>query len=195
MIKLALIVVLLTAVLKSSAQEDYLGKGNAFLNGGQLNKAERAFRDGIKSDSTNLVYKCQLGLTLIQEKKYSEAEVVLNNVLKVDPNNAAAHWYSGIGYFNNAQDRKSVKEFLKALISIDKDSPQYYSANWFIGKCYSNLLKTEGLTYAETDQMFACYSEYLRLQPNADDSKEIRDYLERKKARRPPANVQTWVDL
>jgi len=196
MIKLILtLLVLLTVSFESLAQEDYLKKGNAFLNSGKLDKAERAFRDGIKSDSTNLIYKCQLGLTLIQEKNYLAAETVLNDVLKIDPKNIAAYWYSGIGYFENAQDRKSVGAFLKALPLIDKNSEQYYSVNWYIGKCYANLLKTEGLTYAETDQMFSCYNEYMRLQPNAEDSQKIKEYLDRKKARRPPANVKRWVDL
>lgn len=190
-----ILLMLLTFSFESFAQEDFLKKGNAFLNSGELGKAEQAFRDGIRSDSTNLIYKCQLGLTLIEEKKYSEAETVLNDVLKTDPNNVAAYWYSGIGYFKNEQDRRSVEAFLKALPLINKNSGQYYSVNWYIGKCYANLLKTEGLTYAETDQMFACFNEYLRLQPNAEDSQAIKEYLDRKKTRRPPANVKRWVDL
>jgi hypothetical protein len=64
-----------------------------------------------------------------------------------------------------------------------------------IGKAYSNLLITEGLTYDEVDRMFACYEEYLRLQPDAKDSKEIRAYIDRKKKRRPGRNVAKWMDL
>ncbi|QEC75503.1 hypothetical protein FSB76_05920 [Mucilaginibacter ginsenosidivorax] len=187
--------ILITAAMSCLAQEDYLEKGNTFLDKGQLSKAERAFRDGIKADPTNLIYQCQLGLTLIQQKKFAASEIVLQQVLKNDSNNVAARWYSGIGYFENTQDRKSVNEFLKALPLIDKQSGQYYSANWYIGKCYANLLKTEGLTYAETDQMFASYQEYLRLQPDAEDAATIKAYIEHKKARRPPANVKIWVDL
>lgn len=187
--------ILITATIRCLAQEDYLEKGNAFLDKGQLSKAERAFRDGIKADPTNLIYQCQLGLTLIQQKKFAAAEIVLQQVLKTDSNNVAARWYSGIGYFENSQDRKSVNEFLKALPLIDKQSGQYYSANWYIGKCYANLLKTKGLTYAEVDQMLSSYQEYLRLQPDADDAAEIRAYVERKKSRRPSENVKIWVDL
>ena len=74
-------------------------------------------------------------------------------------------------------------------------SGQYYGANWFIGKAYSVLLRTTGLTYKETDRMFACYEEYLRLQPHAEDAEEIKEYVERKKSRRPPPNVKVWVDM
>ena len=176
-------------------QVDYLDKGNSYLNSEEYEKAEQTFRDGIKSDPTNLIYQCQLGLTLINQKKYSEAEQVLDKVLRTDSNNVAAIWYSGIGNFYNEKDRQAISRFEKALTLLNKESGQYYSANWFIGKCYSNLLKTEGITYAETDRMFECFEEYLRLQPNAEDAKEIREYVDRKKKRRPPSNVKRWIDL
>jgi tetratricopeptide (TPR) repeat protein len=177
------------------AQDPFLDKGNSYLNNEQFDKAEETFREAIKSDTTNLIYQCQLGLTLIQAKKYADGEAVLNKVLKTDSNNVAAIWYSGIGNFYNTQDRQAINRFEKAVTLLDKKSGQYSSANWFIGKCYANLLKTDGLTYTEADRMFECYEEYLRLQPNAKDAGQIREYVERKKKRRPPGNVKVWVDL
>lgn len=186
---------LVTTVLTTFAQDAFLDKGNSYLNNEQFDKAEQTFREAIKSDTTNLIYQCQLGLTLIQAKKYTDGEQVLNKVLKTDSNNVAAIWYSGIGNFYNNQDRQAVNRFEKALTLLNKKSGQYYSANWFIGKSYSNLLKTDGLTDTETDRMFECYEVYLRLQPNAEDAPKIKEYVERKKKRRPPSNVKVWVDL
>jgi len=176
-------------------QDKYLDDGNKYLNSGEFDKAEKTFRVGIESDSTNLIYQCQLGLTLIQQKKYSDAEIILDKILKTDSNNVAAIWYSGIGNFKNGQDKKAILRFEKALTLLDKSSGQYYSANWFIGKSYSILLKTDGLSYQETDRMFECYEEYLRLQPNANDAAQIREYVDLKKKRRPTSNVLKWVDL
>jgi tetratricopeptide (TPR) repeat protein len=188
------ILMLVTICLTTFAQDTFLAKGNSYLNNEEFDKAERTFREAIKSDTTNLIYQCQLGLTLIQAKKYTDAEQVLNKVLKTDPNNVAAIWYSGIGAFKGGQQRQAVTRFEKVIPLLDKRSGQYYSANWFIGKSYSNLLETEGLTYSETDRMFECYEEYLRLQPNAKDAATIKEYVERKKKRRPSNNVVKWVD-
>ncbi|RZM19096.1 MAG: tetratricopeptide repeat protein [Pedobacter sp.] len=194
--KIILTISLLVAtVLTASAQDAFLNKGNSYLNNEQYDKAEQTFRDAIKSDTTNLIYQCQLGLALIQAKKYDTGEQILGKVITKDPSNVAAIWYSGIGNFYNAQDKRAINRFEKALTLLDKKSGQYYSANWFIGKCYSNLLKTDGLTYTETDRMFECYEEYLRLQPNAEDAAKIKEYVERKKKRRPPSNVKVWIDL
>lgn len=181
--------------LSTFGQDRYLDDGNAFLNNDKFVKAEKVFRDAIKSDSTNLIYQCQLGLTLIQQKKYSDAEIILDKILRTDSNNVAAIWYSGIGNFQNGQDKKAIIRFEKALTFLDKNSEQYYSANWFVGKSYSILLKTNGLSYQETDRMFQCYEDYLRLQPNADDAANIREYVDRKKQRRPTSKVIKWVDL
>ena len=185
----------LTAFLTTFGQDKYLDDGNKSLNSGEFDKAEKTFREAIKSDSINLIYQCQLGLTLIQQKKYSDAQTILDKVLQVDTNNVAAIWYSGIGNFKNGQDKKAILRFEKALTLLDKNSGQYYSAYWFIGKSYSILLKTDGLSYKETDRMFECYEEYLRLQPNANDAAQIREYVDRKKKRRPTNNVLKWVDL
>jgi tetratricopeptide (TPR) repeat protein len=186
---------LFSTFLTTFGQDIFLTKGNDFLNNGELKKAEKSFRKGIKTEPTNLIYQCQLGLTLIEQKKFTEAENVLKKVIKTDSNNVASYWYSGIGNFTNRQDRNAIARFEKALTLIDKTSGQYFAANWYIGKSYSILLQTDGLSYKETDRMFECYEEYLRLQPNAEDAEKIREYVDRKKKRRPPSNVKIWVDL
>jgi tetratricopeptide (TPR) repeat protein len=186
---------ILTISICTYGQVNYLEEGNSYLNNGELEKAEQTFKAGIKAEPDNLIYQCQLGLTLIEQKEFKAAEKTLKKVLKNDSNNVAAIWYSGIGNFKGGQDRMAIERFEKALTLLDENSGQYYSANWFIGKSYSVLLKTEGLTYKETDRMFECYEEYLRLQPNANDAPQIKEYVERKKKRRPSDNVKKWVDL
>jgi tetratricopeptide (TPR) repeat protein len=176
-------------------QGSYLEKGNSFLNNGDFDGAEKVFREGIKVDPNDLILQCQLGLTLIQKCKYEDAEQILKKVLEKEPDNVGANWYSGIGNYKNGKDRKAIENFERVLPLLEKSSGQYFSANWFIGKSYSNLLRTEGLTYTETDRMFECYEEYIRLQPNANDIKEIREYVDRKKKRRPSDNVKVWMDL
>lgn len=187
--------ILIATTLTAFGQDNYLERGNSYLNSDQLDKAEQTFREGIDKEPENLIYQCQLGLTLINQEKYNEAQEVLDKVLKQDSNQVAALWYSGIGNYQAGNDRAAIKHFEKALNYFDTTSGQYYSANWFIGKSYSNLLRTEGLTYDETDRMFESYEEYLRFQPDADDADEIREYVERKKKRRPSDNVKKWVDM
>ena len=192
---LLIFTIILIIAWAAFAQENYLDKGNSFLNKRDFDGAEKVFREGINADPNDLVLQCQLGLTLIQKEKYADAEIVLTKVLEKELNHLGANWYSGVGSYKNAMDRKAVERFERVLPMLDKSRGQYYSANWFIGKSYSNLLRTEGLTNKETDRMFECFEEYLRLQPDAKDSQEIREYVDRKKKRRPSDNVEKWIDL
>ena len=67
---------------------------------------------------------------------------------------------------------------------------------FFIKSVHFGLKRnTSGISYSETDRMFECYEEYLRLQPNAKDALKIREYVDRKKKRRPSDNVLKWIDL
>lgn len=190
-----LVLFLLVSIKITFCQGLYLEKGNAYLNNAEFEKAEATFREGIEAEPENLVYQCQLALTLIEREKYEEAENVIEDILKVDSINIAAIWYSGIGHFYSKKYDQAIERFERTLLLFDIESPQYFSANWFIGKCYSVLLKTEGLTFKETDRMFECYEKYLKLQPDAQDAAEIKEYVERKKKRRPSENVKRWVDL
>ena len=79
------------------AQENFLDKGNSFLNKGDFDGAEKVFREGINADPNDLVLQCQLGLTLIQKEKYADAEAILTKVLEKEPNHLGANWYSGFG--------------------------------------------------------------------------------------------------
>ena len=95
----------------------------------QLNKnnnaeAEILFRKAIETDGSNLMFKSQLALSLINQGKSNEAEAEIEKILKVDPNFVAALWYGGINSFQNLSNfRKSVTYFEKAYPLISKQSP------------------------------------------------------------------------
>jgi tetratricopeptide (TPR) repeat protein len=181
----------------SFSQVNYLEIGNQYLNDEKYSEAEKTFIAAIGSDSNNLVYQCQLALSLIEQDKHKEAQKVIDHVLLKDSNNVGALWYGGM---NNFQDKKgdlriAVFYFEKAMPHLNEKQGQYYSANWFIGRSYQILLQSDGLTYNEVSRMLECYSIYLRLQPNADDASKIAAFVKHIKEIRPSDNVKKWVNL
>src|SRR4051812_25634078 len=119
-----LVSIILTVFLvnTSFAQEQYLSKGNAYINKRNLDSAEFIFKTAIKADSTKLVYQEQLGLVFIEQHKYKEAEAVLTKVLQKDSTNAAALWYSGVAYFKSQEYKQSIAHFEKALPHVHPKS-------------------------------------------------------------------------
>ena len=180
----------------SFAQTDYLSEGNNYLHQEKYGQAEKTFREAIKSDTSNTIYKCQLALALLNQEKYTDAQTVLETVLSRDTANVGALWYAGMNNFQNKTGdlRKAIVYFEKTLLYINKNSGQYFSGNWFIGRSYHILLQKDGLSYDEVSRMLECYSIYLHLQPNADDAGNISSFVEHIRGIRPPENVKKWVN-
>jgi tetratricopeptide (TPR) repeat protein len=179
----------------ASGQTEYLHTGNQYLNEKRYDEAEQTFREAIKSDTSNLIYQCQLALALLSQSKYNDAQVTLNNVLSKDSANIGALWYAGLNNFNNknADLRIAIGYFEKALTFLQEQQNQYYAANWYIGRSLHLLLQKDGITYDETSRLIEAYATYLRMQPNAKDADSIKEFLERVKRKRPPSNVMMWV--
>lgn len=176
-----------------NAQRNYLEEGNSLLSQNKNKEAEEVFREGLKTDEENLVYQTQIGLCLLNQGKYDEAQKELDKVISIDSKNIPALWYAGINNFKNKNFRKAIEYFEKAYPLIAKTSPQFYGVNFFIAKSYRNLLATEGITYQETDRMLETSKEYVRLQPNASDVDSFLEFIEYVEESRPPANVKKWI--
>ena len=192
-----ILIMIFACISAAKSQEDYLTKGNDLLNRNKFYEAEELFREALKSDSGNLVYQAQLSFSLIQQDKFDEAQPIIENILLKDSLNTGALWYGGLNnYMNETGDkRKSILYFQKVLPYIEKNGKQYFSANWFIGRSYQVLLANEGLSYDEVSHMLDAFMIYVKLQPDADDTESIFDYVEHIKKVRPPSNVKKWVNI
>lgn len=177
----------------TNAQTDILAEGEKLFAAGQFQQAEQLFRTGLTAEPENVNYLSQLGVCLIQQKKYKEADAVLAKVLAKDKANFSALWYSGVSKYSTKQYSDAVSFFEKVLPLLPKDSPQYPSAYWFIGKSLSGMLKTEGITEAQAGRMFESFEQYLQLQPNAHDAAKISAFVTAAKANKPKTITDKWV--
>jgi tetratricopeptide (TPR) repeat protein len=191
-------VILCSSMAKYTIGQDlFIQKGNKAIAEKNYVLAEEIYRDAIQSDTSRLDYQNQLALSLLKQEKHGEAQIILDKILLLDSVNVAASWYSGINYWTNLKGdlRKAVFYFERVLPFFDEKHGQYFSANWFIGKAYRRLWKSEGLYFHEVSRMIECYSKYLELQPNAKDAREISEYIEYIKSVRPSDNVEKWMHI
>ncbi|PJJ67766.1 tetratricopeptide repeat protein [Chryseobacterium geocarposphaerae] len=178
-----------------SFSQNYLDNGNVLISENKFSEAENVFREGLKHEPDNLIFKSQLALTLIKQNKNDQAEKVIVEVLKKDPSFPAALWYGGINNFSKKKSdfRKAISYFEKSYNLIDKHSKQYFAVNFYLGKSYQNLLYTEGLSYDEVDRMIETYKKYIELQPDAENIINVKSFVEKIENNRPGRNVEKWV--
>lgn len=176
------------------AQRDFLSEGNNFLSLNKNKEAEEVFKEALKSEKNNFIYRNQLALALINQGEYGEAEKNLEKVLSENAKDVAALWYSGVNNFQNSKNfRKAIEYFEKAFPLISKTSQQFFAVNFFIAKSYKNLLHTEGLSYDETSRMLETAKEYVKLQPNASDTVQWVSFIKYVEENRMPPNVKKWI--
>jgi len=178
----------------SLAQRDLLDEGNKFLNQNKNKEAENVFKEALKSEKNNVIYRNQLALALINQGEYRKAEKQLEKVLFENPKNVAALWYSGINNFQNLKNfRKAIEYFERAFPLISETSPQFFAVNFYIGKSYRNLLYSQGISYEETSRMLETAKEYVKLQPDASDTEQWVSFIKYVEENRMPPNVKNWT--
>jgi len=203
-------VLCLCLVAASEGQDIRLQRGNDFIARGDFAAAERLFREALQGEPGNRVYRAQLGLCLMQQKRHEEAERELQAVLTQHPDDVAASWYLAQNMYFAGSYREAAGRFRSVLRLLDQRSGQYYSAYWFIGTSWKAVLLRKppdlataivgggssgegGLAQAEVDEMVDAYRKYLDLQPHAPDRAAIEQFLAWVSKNRPPANVRRWI--
>ncbi|RZM12954.1 MAG: hypothetical protein EOO88_44995 [Pedobacter sp.] len=177
--------------------QDFLSIGNEQIELQDFKAAEKTFRAAIAYDSSNLIYQNQLALVLLSVGRHKAARDILTRVLFKDSMNVGALWYGGLSAFTDSAGdfREAVYYFTRVVSLVGKDSPQFFSAHWFIGKSYQNLLILDGLTYDEVSTMLASYTLYLKLQPDAPDFEKVSTFVQHIAKIRPSSNVKKWVNV
>ena len=67
---------------KTQSVEEWISKGNNYYSMGQYDLAEKLYRDALKKDPQNTIAKHNLANALYRQKKYKDAEEVLDGIAK-----------------------------------------------------------------------------------------------------------------
>lgn len=106
----------------------------------QYEEAEKTYLRGIAIEPNNISYKNELGLALMMQHKYKEAEIVFNKTLLSNPNNVTAIWYSAQSNFTQGNCEVATELFLKVKKLTQKASIRHKVAHDFIEKCKSKSM-------------------------------------------------------
>src|SRR2546421_1874238 len=132
----------------SEAQDAFLQRGNGFLARRDFSSAEQVFREALQNDPRNRVYRAQLGLSLLQQKRHEEAERVLQSLLTEYPDDAAGSWYLAQNTYMAGRYRGAARRLRSVSRVLGPRSGQYYSADWVLGARWRSVLSRKGADVA-----------------------------------------------
>jgi tetratricopeptide (TPR) repeat protein len=89
--------------------------GTAYLMGGNMPDAERAYRRAIQERPTFVLALLNLGRVLVKEKRYIESIEPLSDAILTRPDSAEAHFLLGKTYLQLKQGSKAVPQLNEAL--------------------------------------------------------------------------------
>jgi tetratricopeptide (TPR) repeat protein len=103
---------------KAQSVEEWISKGNNYYSMGQYDLAEKLYRDALKKDPQNTIAKHNLANALYRQKKYKDAEEVLDGIAKDSKENivkSAAHYNNGVIKTKQKDLEGSIEDYKDAL--------------------------------------------------------------------------------
>ena len=98
--------------------EENINKGNNYYSIGQYELAEKLYRDALEDDPENRIAQHNLANALYRQKKYKEAEEVLNGIVAESKENivrSAAHYNNGVMKTKQKDLEGSIEDYKNAL--------------------------------------------------------------------------------
>jgi len=140
--------------------------GTAYSKAGQDEKAIAAFEKVGAINPTRSDAYMQMADVYERRNDRAKAEEMYQKVIALDPTNAARSFYNmGVHAWNESKDKEAAQAFRKS-VEID---PSYAPAHKELARVLTKLQDFQGAVQH--------YQEYLKLNPQAPDAKEIRDTI------------------
>lgn len=101
-------------------------QGQAALEAGKLQEAEKTFRDAVNLDSQSADAQFGLGNVYIRQGQLAAAETAYRAAIAIDPNMDSAHLNLGVVYYQMEQFGKAEEEFNTVLRLSPNDAQALY---------------------------------------------------------------------
>lgn len=126
-----------------------------------------------------------LSHAIIFQSRFSEADSLLKKVLESDTNLAGTYWYMGLSAERQNKNLTAVYHFKKYIAKTANPLNVNVSAWLHAASGYRRMMRSEGITTAQFDEMVYLYNHYLEAMPTEVYAEAVRDFLDRVKSRKP----------
>ena len=188
---LKLIVLLLISLpLSVTAQDDdeslsELAQAQQAIRRKEFLKAEHICQRMLVHNPADNDIRHLLSHALIFQSRFSEADSLLKRVLESDTNLAGTYWYMGLSAERQGKDLKAVGLFKKYIAKTPNPLNVNASAWLHAASGYRRMMRKEGISTAQFDEMLYLYNHYLEAIPTDVYADNVRDFMERVKPRKP----------
>jgi superkiller protein 3 len=122
---------------RESSNPDLI-EGEKFLERGEWEAAEQAFRKATETDAKSATAQSKLGVTLAHQRRLQEAEQAFARALALDPRHAPAWSNLGNVYRESGRLEQALEAYQRAVAA----DPDYWIAHQNLGGLYKQMGRT-----------------------------------------------------
>lgn len=168
-----IIVILLSIALCQplSAQDDDMGAAGKMVRANQAMKernftlAAKLYQEVLKEVPEDVSVKQNLANAWIQDKKFKDADSMLNVMIENDSNEAGNYWYKGLCNERQLKDSAAAVNFKQYIQKQSGNATADVKAWLHVGSAYRRMMHEKGLNTAQFDDMVYHYKYYLQVNP------------------------------
>lgn len=173
LITILFVSVISTACINNLAVQELNNKAKEYMANGETEKAICRLRSSIDLDTSIFETHYNLGVALIENKEYSEAQASLENAIKLKPDFADAYYSLAMAFENQAD------VIINKSDDSQKDVSDEDNATAADNKAQKQLTESEKTKIVELyNSAIDNYNKYLVKQPEAQDKDKITAQIE-----------------
>ena len=171
---------------------NYYSEGNKKLNAKKYLEAEKIFEEGISRTPELTELYVGLSHALVYQKKHEKADSVLDVLLVLDASNAGGKWWKGMNYYFWKQDSLAIKWFKIYIPRIKPGDKNTRIVHWYITQSYFHWLKTDGLTFSQTEELLYHCEKFIDMLPDDPYNHSLIIIKEAVESQRPVGRHSKW---
>ena len=175
LITILFVSVISTACINNLAVQELNNKAKEYMANGETEKAIARLRSSIDLDTSIFETHYNLGVALIEEKEYKEAQQSLENAIKLKPEFADSYYSLAMAFEGQADEILSgTSETSKSDASIATENEQSSEKN----KEEKTLSEYDKVKIVEfLNAAVDNYNKYLVKKPSAEDKEKIEQQI------------------
>ena len=176
LITILFVSVISTACINNLAVQELNNKAKEYMANGETEKAICRLRSSIDLDTSIFETHYNLGVALIDNKEYEEAQTSLQNAIKLKPDFANSYYSLAVAYEGQADKLINKDSDEVASEDADKSYSNENSSKVSVDKSLTEVEKTKIVELYNS--AIDSYNKYLIKQPDAADKDKVTAQIE-----------------
>ncbi|MCK9481485.1 MAG: tetratricopeptide repeat protein [Bacteroidia bacterium] len=171
------------------AQGDVYAQGNIEMREGNYQQAEYYYKIALEREPKNVLISNALGICLMAQKKYLEADKVFESAIELDTNYQTTFWNLAKSATYQRKDSVAIDWYERFIRVAERQKISVTQAHLNVVMCYERMLTTTGILQEQYYNLMHHANRFMVLFPDAPEIRPLQEFLSKLASSVPDFNV------